>query len=284
MGNHVLTGANGGIGRATARELEQRNQRVIRVVRSSTGRDSFAADLSVMSNVNRLADEIASNHDSLDGLLLNAGIASAGTGFTPEGFETTFAVNHLGAFLLAHRLLPLLQRSPHGRIVLTGSSDHMSVQEASVAALARGEDPGYTATYARSKAIAMAAIMEMAHRLMPEDWDPEAERDDQSRFVRVNVADPGWTRTGLTSNAPRAIRLLVTLGRPFQNRLTHSARVLADLATETDKTGTYTGIKSELTPSALLRDTSFRRAAYEDSAELLIERGLAGEPDFLPPR
>ena len=275
MGTHVLTGANGGIGKATVSELKKREHTVIPVVRSD-------ADLSLMHEVNRLADGLLAQHDSLDGLLLNAGVASSGTEVTSEGFQKTFAVNHLGAFLLAHRLLPLLEKSPQGRIVLTGSSDHMAVKEASVVELATSTNPSFTRTYANSKAVAMAAMLEMARRLTPVGYDAGAEPEDQPPFVRVNVADPGWTRTGLTRNAPLPIRILVRAGRPLQNRTKHSAKVLADLATETDAFGTYTGIKGRLTTSVLLRDESFRRAAYDDTVRLLVDGGFAQESDFLP--
>lgn len=274
MGTHVITGANGGIGKATVHELKKREQSVVSLVRAD-------ADLSSMQEVNHLADELLSRHDSLDGLLLNAGIASSGTELTSEGFEKTFAVNHLGAFLLAHRLLPLLEKSPQGRIVLTGSSDHMAVKAVSVPEIASSTNPGYTRTYANSKAVAMAAMLEMARRLVPEDFDEDGDPDEQPPFVRVNVADPGWTRTGLTRNAPLPLRILVRVGRPFQNRPKHSAKVLADLACETLDTGSYTGLKGRMTTSVLLRDESFHQAAYDDTVRLLVDGGYAQEYDFL---
>lgn len=277
MGTHVITGANGGIGKATVHELKKREQSVVALMRSD-------ADLSSMQEVNRLADELLALHDSLDGLLLNAGMASSGTEQTSEGFEKTFAVNHLGAFLLAHRLLPLLEKSNQGRVVLTGSSDHMAVKEVSVPEIASSTDPSYTRTYANSKAVAMAAFLEMAHRLAPVDFDPKADLEDQPPFVRVNVADPGWTRTGLTRNAPLPIRVLVRVGRPFQNRPRHSAKVLADLACDTLDTGSYTGLKGRMTTSVLLRDESFHRAVYDDTVRLLVDGGFAQESDFLPRR
>src|SRR5699024_10025124 len=119
----------------TVDELKKREQSVISLTRAD-------ADLSSMQEVNRLAEELLTRHDSLDGLLLNAGVATPGTELTSEGFEQVFAVNHLGAFLLAHRLLPLLEKSPQGRIVLTGSSDHMAVKEVSVAGIAHDTDSG----------------------------------------------------------------------------------------------------------------------------------------------
>lgn len=274
MGNILLTGANGGIGKATAYELKKREHTVIPVVRAD-------ADLSLMSEVNALADRLLAKHDSLDGLLLNAGVATSGSELTSEGFEQSFAVNHLGAFLLAHRLLPLLQKSEQGRIAITGSSDHMAVQQVSIGDIATSATDGTTKAYANSKAVAMAAMLEMARRLLPPDSDAEDEEAEYPPFVRVNVADPGWVRTGLTRNAPLPMKILVTVGFPFQNRKKRSAKVLADLATETMDAGAYTGIKGRLTTSVLLRDADFLRTVYDDTVNLLIESGFADASIFL---
>lgn len=268
MGIHLITGANGGIGAATVAELTSRRQQILPITRAD-------ADLSLMRDVNRFADEIISSHDVLDSVILNAGMAPAGAAFTPEGFEQTFAVNHLGAFLLAHRLLPLLRRSEHPRIVITGSSDHMAVKQVNIAEIARDPNPTYTGSYAASKAVSMAVILEMAHRLQL------SQGEEDSTFVRANVADPGWTRTGLTRNAPIPIRVLVRVARPLQNKAKHSARVLADLACEVEETGQYIGIKGNQTTSALLREESFRSDVYNDSAELLVESGFAPADLFL---
>ena len=66
MGTHVITGANGGIGKATVHELKKREQSVVSIARTD-------ADLSSMHEINSLADNLLAQHDALDGLLLNAG-------------------------------------------------------------------------------------------------------------------------------------------------------------------------------------------------------------------
>lgn len=277
MATVLVTGANGGIGSATVAELTRGGHTVIPITRSD-------ADLSLMREVNHLAAEIAGKYQALDSLVLNAGLATSGLEMTAEGYETTFAVNHLGAFLLAHRLLPLLRASGSGRIVLTGSSDHMAVKSADGRKLTNGDNPGYTRTYAHSKAVAMAAMLEMAQRLKPDGFDEAEEPEEQPTFVRVNVADPGWTRTGLTRNAPYGIRLLVRAGRPLQNRPKHSAKVLADLATATPETAAYIGIKGALSTSPLIQEKEFRKRIYDDTVGLLVEGGFALESDFLTSR
>ena len=118
----VVTGASAGIGKETARQLLQQGWRVIGVGRnpersadaeadlSSSGNFTMLqADLSLMADVARLAREIAGMTDRLDALVNNAGGVTADFRLTGEGNEQTFAANHLAPFLLAQKLMPLLQ-------------------------------------------------------------------------------------------------------------------------------------------------------------------------------
>jgi NAD(P)-dependent dehydrogenase (short-subunit alcohol dehydrogenase family) len=88
------------------------------------------ADLSLMSDTARLAREIAARTDRIDVLINNAGGTPSRQVITEEGYEATFTGNHLGHFLLTHRLLPLLKRTAAGRpkgsvrIINTSSSAH----------------------------------------------------------------------------------------------------------------------------------------------------------------
>lgn len=122
------------------------------------------------------------------------------------------------------------------------------------------------------KAVAMAAMLEMAQRL---------KSSDHRNGVLVNVADPGWTRTGLTRKAPLPIRLLVRIGKPIQNTAEDSARVPANLAGATTDTGAYVGFKGPSPLSKLLRDPDFRRKASDESAALIVDKRLSDEAAFL---
>lgn len=260
MGTYFVTGASGGFGTHIVRNLQDQGHVVIAPNRQET-------DLSLMSEIYRKAKEVEAQVDSLDGLILNAGVALKDREITPEGFEATFAVNYLGAFLLAHRLLPLLRKAESGRIVLVGSSDHLAVREANIDSLVAGDDYRYTRAYAASKAVAMAAMLEMSQRLHGD--------------VQVNIADPGWARTGLHRDATLPIRILLALGRPFQNSPEDSARIITDLVTKPGSSGEYRGRKGPSRMSDLVSDTAFMRRSYDDSAQLLISRGLATPDLFL---
>ena len=134
----VLTGATRGIGRAAASALAQQEvelaivgrdrSRVDDVVRealaASDGRavvHGHVADLMLMSEVRRLAAELRDSYARIDVLANNAGALFASRKVTSEGFEQTFALNHLAPFLLTNLLL---DRLDGGRVVTTASDAH----------------------------------------------------------------------------------------------------------------------------------------------------------------
>jgi len=135
-----VTGATDGIGKVTALELArqgatvalvgrnaEKGQRVIEEIRSATGNDVLQfhrADLSLMSQVRNLAEELKSTYDHMDVLVNNAGAFFYRFRQTPEGFEQTFALNHLNYFLLTDCLLDLVRASGKGRIVNVSSEAH----------------------------------------------------------------------------------------------------------------------------------------------------------------
>jgi len=136
----MITGANTGIGLATAHQLalmgakivfvgrdEQGLKDAMRDVMLSTGNedmDFLVADLSSMSQVRRLAREILDRYDRLDVLINNAGVITKHREVTVDGFERDLAVNHLAPFLLTNMLLDLMVASGHSRIVNLSSSAH----------------------------------------------------------------------------------------------------------------------------------------------------------------
>jgi NAD(P)-dependent dehydrogenase (short-subunit alcohol dehydrogenase family) len=140
----VVTGASSGIGKEAAKALAAQGWRVIGVGRNpersaaaeaeiraaaNDGQvDMLRADLSLMAEAVRVADEIAGLTDRIDVLVNNAGGMTRQKVITAEGYEENFAGNHLGPFVLTSRLLPLLRRAaadaPNGGVrILNTSSD-----------------------------------------------------------------------------------------------------------------------------------------------------------------
>jgi len=138
----VITGASSGIGKAAARRFAALGWHVIAQgrdpKRSATAEteirsaaapgacvDLIRGDLSLMSDTQRMANEIVAITDNVQLLLNNAGGACADKLITPEGNEATFAGNHLGHFLLTDRLIPCLRTA--AKVAPTGATRIVNV-------------------------------------------------------------------------------------------------------------------------------------------------------------
>lgn len=136
----LVTGANAGIGKETTAGLAARGARVLMACRNR-GRGERAleelraripgadlelvlADLSRLSSVRALVDEIERRTDRLDVLVSNAGVFSSRRRETVDGLELTLAVNHLAPFVLVRGLENLLRRSAPARVVVVASGAH----------------------------------------------------------------------------------------------------------------------------------------------------------------
>src|SRR5512146_3338559 len=128
----VVTGASSGIGLETARALAAMGARIVAVVRNRekaaavlpAGTELVIADLYSLAEVRRAAAEIRATCPRLDVLINNAGLIHATRELTVDGFERTFALNHLAPFLLTYELRELLAASAPARIVTVASVGH----------------------------------------------------------------------------------------------------------------------------------------------------------------
>lgn len=139
----LVTGATDGIGTVTAIELARRGYRVILHGRSEpriaaarqavekavrgAETESARADLASLAEVRALGAELAARHDKLHVLLLNAGVFMNERRRSVDGFEMTFAVNHLAHFALTRALLPSVRAASadgHARVVTVSSIAH----------------------------------------------------------------------------------------------------------------------------------------------------------------
>lgn len=135
----VVTGANTGIGKETAKALSDLGAHVVMACRSpergQAALDELMAvpgrqlglmrlDLADLSSVRRFADEFTAQYGRLDVLINNAGVLGRHHMLTKDGFELQLQTNYLGHFLLTMRLLPLLEAAPQGRVVMLSSIAH----------------------------------------------------------------------------------------------------------------------------------------------------------------
>ncbi len=137
----VVTGANSGIGKFTSQALLKEGYRVVMICRNpekaenarkeiteeagNDRADILICDLSEMSQIRETAARIRENYDRLDRLVNNAGfLADGNRKENSDGIELTFAVNHLAYFLLTNELMPLVEITPHSRIINVASNAH----------------------------------------------------------------------------------------------------------------------------------------------------------------
>lgn len=208
----VVTGATSGIGLAVAELLVQQGARVIGVGRSPDrcsaaaerlrslgalpqGISYLKADLSLQSDVRRLASEITSaldswGHPHLDALINNAATVPFWQTLTPEGFDMQWAVNHLAPFLLTAQLLPRLRMAPMGRVVTVSSGSHRGGRlDWQDVQLLRHYSP--LRAYSLTKLANVLFTLELNRRL------------GAGTSVRAFAADPGLVNTeiGMKSNS-----------------------------------------------------------------------------------
>ena len=198
----LITGATNGIGKATALALAQMGATIVIVGRSApkcaavvseikqiSGNDSveaLIADLSIMKEVQQLADQFTAKYPKLDVLVNNAGGAFAQRQVTSEGFEKTLALNYLSCFFLTSLLLDTLKASAPARIVNVSSDSHKGAH-LDFDDLQSEKGNFVFNAYGRSKLAAVVFSYELARRLA-------------GTGVTCNVLHPGLVRTGFASN------------------------------------------------------------------------------------
>lgn len=282
----VMTGGNRGIGAQALRHLVALpDVRILLGVRDAApaGVTGLPLDLASLASVNRFADAViaALGAAGIDALVLNAGgqrptVAER----SADGHELTFAANHLGHFLLLHRLWPHL--ADGARVVITSSGTHDPAERTGVPpprhANARWladptSDPGLdqNAITAGMRAYSASKLCNLMTAIVA--------GGRATRGISVVAYDPGLTpQTGLAREQMWVVRALVwpllPLLVPFSrtmNSLSAAGRGLADLATaERPPAGlVYASLrKARLTwpaPSTLAQDHEAATAMWQDS-------------------
>ena len=265
----LLTGATRGIGQAAAIELAREGAEVALVGRDGERVQAVAeearaagggapvhehvADLTLMSGVRALAVQVRERYEHIDVLANNAGALFASRKETSEGFEQTFALNHLAPFLLTNLLRDRLEG---GRVVTTASDAHkggrLNLDDLQ-------SESSYSAmrVYGTSKLCNILFTRELAKRA------PE---------LHANCFHPGVVRTGFGKNEGGIWKVLTTLGAPFFRSPARGAKSLIWLSLSdqaAELTGEYVQDEKVLAPTAQAQDDTLAEGLWERSAQLV---------------
>ncbi len=269
----LITGGTSGIGKATAvamaamgadvvvtgRDPERGGRAVEEIRAESTGGsvELMLADLAVQAEVRRLADEFRERHDRLDVLVNNAGLVQSGRTETPDGMETTLAVNHLAPFLLTNLLLALLKKSAPRRVVTVsseaqrwGNIDFDDLQS-------RSKYRGFP-VYGMTKLANIMFTYELAERL-------------EGSGVTATCMHPGAVNTRFGANNGGPMTLLFRAFKPFMRSPEQGADTLIHLASSWEVegvSGKYYSDRKWIEPKETALDPEARRKLWEASEDL----------------
>jgi NAD(P)-dependent dehydrogenase (short-subunit alcohol dehydrogenase family) len=284
----ILTGATAGFGQVAAQHMADAGAQLLIGARGAAGRTSgFAAemlelDLASLASVRAFADAVLAG-PSIKALVCNGGLQFGSLAQTAEGFERTFAVNHLSHYLLIRLLLPAL--APGARVIMTGSGTHDPAEKSIVTPPRHAEadwlafpdrDPnpeksprnaGFRA-YSSSKLCNIMTARELAVRhpaLSTMAFDPGYVPG--TRLGRDNPAWIAWL-------AGKIIPL--TMKRDRTSTVAASGCAHADLALSADhasERGTYWAMRGgrciAMSPSALAQNAAACAKLWDDSARLV---------------
>jgi NAD(P)-dependent dehydrogenase (short-subunit alcohol dehydrogenase family) len=273
----LITGGSSGIGQATAgalarldahvviaaRDLE-RSRAVAKEISAATGHEARAMhlDLTSMESIRAFSARFLEEQPRLHVLINNAGTFSKKRRESVDGFEATFALHHLGPFLLTKLLLPRMVENAPGRIINVSSRVHRLARN--------GLDfddlqltKGYSgkAAYAQSKLALELFTRELARRVTAEG-------------ITVNSIHPGAVKSNFRADAGALIRLVYFLMRPTLLTPEQSAESLVYLATEPSletTTGQYFSGSELSEPSAQGQDAEAAKKLW-DVSEVLLAR------------
>lgn len=270
----LITGASSGIGLEAAVKLARRGAEVVLVARDKAKTEAAVAeikqrsssqkvshllhDFSTMAAVRECAKEYRAKHSRLDVLINNAGGVSDKRKVTADGFEQTFATNHLAGFLLTHLLLDMLKKSAPSRVVVTASIGHrrgtMDFDDLHF------EKGGYSimGAYGRSKLANVLFASELSRRLA-------------GTGVVANSLHPGAVATPIWSKAPFWAKPALAIAKLFMISPEQGGDTLVHLAAAPEAatmSGLYFEKNQPVKPSRAARDEAAAKRLWEVSEKL----------------
>lgn len=265
---YVVTGATSGLGKAIALELAKTGETVVMVGRgpnrtAALEKEIFAAtqnpnldmqlcDLSNLSSVRNLGTILISRYDHIDVLINNAAVYAKNRKTTLDGYESMFATNHLGPFLLTYLLMERLQASGSGRVINITAP---STTELDFNDLQGEQNFNSLKAFGAAKMANLLFTLELARRL-------------GNSGITVNAVHPGSVRSGSMKDAFAPLRLLTSL---FSGSPARAAEEVVRVATSAEfatVNGKFLSKGIELDVPAYALDQSNQQRLWEISQKL----------------
>jgi NAD(P)-dependent dehydrogenase (short-subunit alcohol dehydrogenase family) len=271
----LITGATGGLGKVVARELAKQGptvviagrdpvkvQATVEAIRAQGGdqaADGLVADLSSMAEVRRLAEAFRRRYPRLDVLVNNAGAIFARRQVTVDGYERTFALNHLASFLLTNLLLDRLEATAPSRVVNVASRSHEGgTIDFDDLQGARRYGLGGGRAYGQSKLANVLFTYELGRRLA-------------GTGVAANAVHPGFVATGFGEGNGGLMGLGMKLAHRFAITPEAGAATILYLASSPEVdgvTGRYWVKRRPTASSPASCDEAAQRRLWDVSARL----------------
>ncbi|HZS37120.1 MAG TPA: SDR family oxidoreductase [Polyangia bacterium] len=271
----LVTGANSGIGLEACVKLARLGAEVVMVARDEQKGAAAVADVkqrggsenvslmlcdfSSQAAIRKLAADYRARHARLDILINNAGSVSDKRRVTVDGLEQTFAVNHLGYFLLTNLLVDLLEKSAPARVVNVASVGHRQGDLDFDNLQYEKGGYGIMKAYGRSKLANVLFTTELARRLA-------------GKGVIVNCLHPGAVATSIWSHAPSYARPILALAKLFMITSEEGGGRIVYLATSPEvegQSGGYYDKNRKVAPSAQAQDAALAKKLWDVSAKLV---------------
>jgi NAD(P)-dependent dehydrogenase (short-subunit alcohol dehydrogenase family) len=269
----VITGGTSGIGEVAALELAQMGARIVLVAREKPRADATLArlrgrapglahtvhyaDLTRLAEMKRVAAQIADAEPRIDVLINNAGAMFAARQVTQDGLERTFALNHMGYFVITEGLRERIAAAPGARIVNTASGAHRG---ATLDFDDLQSERSFSArnAYGRSKLCNILFTRELARRL-------------EGTGVTANCLHPGFVATRFGDQSGGLLSPMIRLAKFFAISPAEGAKTIVHLASSPEVAGVsgkYFYKCRETKPSPQAQDDQAALALWQRSAAL----------------
>ncbi|MFN1834960.1 SDR family oxidoreductase [Balneola sp. MJW-20] len=269
----VITGANSGIGLETAKSLADEGAFIVMVCRNedkasaartqianetgNQGIDIVLCDFSVQSEIRKAAQEILDKYDQIDVLINNHGFIASERQESVDGYEMTFAVNHLGYVLFTDLLMDAIKKSGSARIINVSSEAHRrGTFDPDDIQLKEGFSP--MKAYSNSKLFNIMFTKELAKHLT-------------DTAITANCLHPGVVATNFAQSGNFLTKTFFTLGKLFMKSPKEGAETSIYLATSPEVegvNGAYFKDKKAATPSSEARDENAAAKLWDLSRDM----------------